>query len=537
MANIDKELNQIKNAIYGKEVRGSIHDGIDKINKETEHATDKSQEAIDVTNNIIDESFDHSVIESNFEQRLDNEINNLQPEWTRFKDETTQQLAETASKTYADFINEKTNLNSHVRYGYLWFPEEFTKELPFKLLRDRSGVIRHDFKIDSLKIGKGLYVNENIGDDTSGDGSEESPYRSLHKAIREANVGTDDNYVIYVTSHLLSRNYAASAAEVKKNIQIRPKNAENEIVIANSEYRTAFSWVKDGNAYKAKRSGVMNVNDLGERDIYNLPAEYKKVDSVAEVKAERSTWYTDGVDVWVRRFDDTKPNGDVLLLLASSRIDWTLENSDLSFVNCVFLKVSAPQQSINGFRVTGTGNSRLFLFDTVVKYGTSNGIALVNVKESYLFNCATHSNGKDGFNYHGDGSEFVFEYNCESFNNGTLEGNGTYNATTAHDGMTILRIGSVGYDCYGPLLADVNGCLSLNFDCQMSDSLKNAGPTKAAYWFDKTGSSPGVGKAYLINCGGGGIDTWSINTDGQADVYIQKFEGNQFPEDLKLNFL
>lgn len=36
MANIDKELNQIKNAVYGREVRGSIHDGIDKINKESE---------------------------------------------------------------------------------------------------------------------------------------------------------------------------------------------------------------------------------------------------------------------------------------------------------------------------------------------------------------------------------------------------------------------------------------------------------------------------------------------------------------------
>src|SRR5690625_3902111 len=30
MANINKELNQIKNAVYGKDVRQAIHDGIEK---------------------------------------------------------------------------------------------------------------------------------------------------------------------------------------------------------------------------------------------------------------------------------------------------------------------------------------------------------------------------------------------------------------------------------------------------------------------------------------------------------------------------
>jgi len=38
MADIKKELNDIKNAVYGKEVRGSIHDGIKKINDEVENA-------------------------------------------------------------------------------------------------------------------------------------------------------------------------------------------------------------------------------------------------------------------------------------------------------------------------------------------------------------------------------------------------------------------------------------------------------------------------------------------------------------------
>jgi len=98
MANIDKELNQIKNAVYGREVRGSIHDGIDKINKETEIATGKADEAHDVMESIINDGFDNAALESNFEQKLDDKINNLQPEWTQFKEQTNQQLAEDAEK-------------------------------------------------------------------------------------------------------------------------------------------------------------------------------------------------------------------------------------------------------------------------------------------------------------------------------------------------------------------------------------------------------------------------------------------------------
>src|SRR5690625_1070762 len=96
MADIDKELNQIKDAVYGREVRGSIHDGIDKINKEAEKATEKANEAYEITENLLDESFDSAIIEQNFEQRLDDEIKNLQPEWTGFKEDVTSQLAQKA---------------------------------------------------------------------------------------------------------------------------------------------------------------------------------------------------------------------------------------------------------------------------------------------------------------------------------------------------------------------------------------------------------------------------------------------------------
>lgn len=48
MANIKNHLNNIKNALFGQEVRGSIHDGIDAINKEVESTTGR-QEHLETT--------------------------------------------------------------------------------------------------------------------------------------------------------------------------------------------------------------------------------------------------------------------------------------------------------------------------------------------------------------------------------------------------------------------------------------------------------------------------------------------------------
>ena len=52
MAKIQQYLDNIKNALFGREVRGSIHDGIDAINKEVERTTAK-QEHLDGTFNQL----------------------------------------------------------------------------------------------------------------------------------------------------------------------------------------------------------------------------------------------------------------------------------------------------------------------------------------------------------------------------------------------------------------------------------------------------------------------------------------------------
>src|SRR5690625_6815657 len=62
MADIDKELREIKNAVYGRDGRGSIHDEIKKINEESEESKAKAEEAKRQVENI-QEQVDNLVVE------------------------------------------------------------------------------------------------------------------------------------------------------------------------------------------------------------------------------------------------------------------------------------------------------------------------------------------------------------------------------------------------------------------------------------------------------------------------------------------
>lgn len=99
MANVDKELKQIRGAVYGKEVRGSIADGLEKVNNE-------STEAIEVTEQLIDGSFDQGKLDTNIKERLEQLEDDYTPRLTGLEhkvdenhNEVTAQLADKANQS------------------------------------------------------------------------------------------------------------------------------------------------------------------------------------------------------------------------------------------------------------------------------------------------------------------------------------------------------------------------------------------------------------------------------------------------------
>lgn len=132
MADIKKELNDIKNAIYGREVRGSIHDGINKINKESEGSrqiatnTEQRQDAVEQQfNNLLSEWSDERPIDNaetiaartntkesktyeNLGKRLDEEYGKVKTQLADKANKLQVNLLENskADKTYVDNLFE-----------------------------------------------------------------------------------------------------------------------------------------------------------------------------------------------------------------------------------------------------------------------------------------------------------------------------------------------------------------------------------------------------------------------------------------------
>lgn len=440
----------------------------------------------------------------------------------------TTQLAEKVSK-------EDLMFSGDFEYNGIWLPARFpVSKIPYKIIRQTDNRISHNFNDKSLITGIDIFLDSSSGNDSNSGLLEGSPVRSFNKAVEVANAQTSA-VVINVLNEKVNRLfYLSGAITLNNHTVIQSKNAKNESLVGSFE--GSLSWSADGTAYKANRSAVTYLFDAGHRDQYGLPELYKKVASVAAVQAEKGTWYTDGTAIWVRRLDDTAPNSDILALLETSAPRISVFGKRLVFKNIKFFNTYTAGTPWNAMEVTGDRGTDLYNINTAFCAGGRNGLATKFVGRVFSFNSIASHNGSDGFNYHAsqnaENPYFAFEWHCKAYNNGLVQydGAGKNNATTAHDGIAILRVGCIGFDCDGPILADVNGCISVNYECVMFNSKRSLFDTKAGFYFDNAlANTPGV--AYLFGCQGGGVDTYSISSDKIIEIYVKNFRGkNVLPE-------
>ena len=536
----------------------SLNEGREKINKSIQDAEDAKvtaqdadQKADQALSNSEDtqNQLDQVVIEGDssveaaqaridakgnshetLKQRLDNDYNQTHQKIDSNHDEVTSQLAQT--------MQDRLLAVNFTKYGKIKFPTDFTKNLPFELFLDRNGNITHDFNFSTLSYENKVYVDSINGLETNDGLTENTPVDYLSKAFEIAN-GLSGDVEIVILSKLFSTQkiqYRVNShlIPLEKNITISSAHEDGSYIFTGAD-SDSYTWTPTEGVYRVGRSAVEQVIDYKFKDVLGHPKVYKEVGSVTECAESKGSWYTNGTTTWVNRIDGSAPDNELgLLLTYTVDITFDASNYTLTFNNVHFWMQNRDSDRLSACYVKGNQSSRFFANKSSFRFATMNGFDMDDVGECYLFNSYASHVGYDGFNYHGSGDEFVFEYNCYSHDNGWIIGY-SGNATTAHDGMTILRVGCVGHDTQGPVLADVNGCYSLNYDCTMYNSLREYASNKAAFYFDDVNATV-PGKAYLFDCGGGGEDTFSINSDG-ADITVRNFKGNQIPSSLPLTVL
>lgn len=443
--------------------------------------------------------------------------------------------------------NVQLNLKNYIRYGKIDLPSDFFNNISFRLYRDIDGTIKHNFDISTITSGYTVFYVSETGANGNNGTSEATPWQSLNYAIDtiEANVGVTSAKIIILSSYLSRTKAQINAKNLTKNYCIEAKTGTS--ILATSE--PGLTWTLDGTAYKATRSGVGEVFDNKLKIEYGIPTKYTKVTSKALCDTTKGSWYTDNTSIWVNTLDSRVPDVDVFICLDVTPLN-PIVNTDVKFImrNITVLN-GCTAAALNIYSLSNIGH--LILDNVKLLSGsksTENVLSVKGIKYSWSFNSLCAYGGRDGFNYHSSiadigESTFVFEYKCVSFDNGLTDTvNFNNNAFTCHEGIRILRVGCIGYNVKGPVLADVNGCYSVLIDCVMHDSRINTGrSTKVAYFFDDSTATLATkpnGKAIIINCQGGGDVTWSISGDDSfknGKISTLNFIGQKLPLNLKLN--
>lgn len=269
MADIKKELNDIKNAVYGREVRSSIHDGIKKINEESEESKRKAEEAHEITQDLLDETFDSAALETNFEQRIDEVIENLQPEWTQFKKDTETQLADTNQFfRYESMINRK-----EPRPIITWVDDDGHKGVLTKLapLAEEYGV-PFTSAVATGRIGTGNYMTESQIKEAMSRGIEIVSHSHAHDR---------NNQPVDMSDEELLQDYKTSQKIIKElggnyRALVQPFGTytQRELDIAKQVFDYCVG--------TATRGNIVNIAPFSNYELMRTSAELRSIDIIKQ---------------------------------------------------------------------------------------------------------------------------------------------------------------------------------------------------------------------------------------------------------------
>ena len=163
MADIKKELNDIKNAVYGREVRGAIHDGIKKINEETEKATDltkdteRRQDAVEQQFDDLQQNYTENspstaeVVAARTNTETNENYNTIGRRMDKEYKEVTTKLAEKADKVVFEEYRDMTDV-ALARLDAKIEGREFPDDVVIENLFDPSDIV----------VGRLDYTNGNL---------------------------------------------------------------------------------------------------------------------------------------------------------------------------------------------------------------------------------------------------------------------------------------------------------------------------------------------------------------------------------------
>lgn len=393
-------------------------------------------------------------------------------------------------------------------------PEGFDWTPPVNIYRSPSGVYSTDFNADDWKVPAtdDIWVSP-TGSDTAGNGTEESPYRGIRKALQEAAARADVPYNIFVHAGEYQNGINFSNTQCDRDINLIAVGGR--ALCTNKSPIT--SWSADGTGtYVAARTNAFDVRDarfpVTWPDGAQTPQLLTKVADLATCQATPASWHSDGASVWVHLQDgrepDAGPGGDVGVIIAGNI--GVFSHARRYFIQGFDFEGGTLHQ-INTQPPAGVQITRLVVDDCTHRFqrtNTGKGINVRAVETAILHNCRAYEMEGDAFSYSqvsaGNPSANAVEINCRAYKCGyPTTSAGIINGSTTHADCRIVRVNSVYRDTFGPVVADINRTQNWCLGVDAQNSLQASGDSQDSSF--QAGNPTGdTVKTWLDGCVTGG---------------------------------
>lgn len=375
-----------------------------------------------------------------------------------------------------------------------------------------------------------LFVDPVAGSDANTGLSPSSAKRSIPAAFSAAQV-VASSVVVNLADGIYYRDTSVGASSGINNSQHITVRAANRAIITSALAPTETAWenVAPG-VWSTPATAVSDVFDAALLDYRGIPLRYRKMPSVAEVVGSPGGWVEVGGVVYVHTVDCRAPDPDLLVNINQSSM-FLYPNAGKT-VRIENIGVLLHKSGMHGLLCSTTegGCGYLQIIKSWFAGAAANGLSTRRVTLSVAHLSTAAYNGADGFNYHNAYANpelyrdcAAIESGCHSYSNGVMGGAGNSNASSAHEGMSVIRINGLYYDSHGPVVADVNGCNSLAVNCIAAKSTRSDGVSKASWYFDNALASS-HGRTWLIGCGSHD-SMYDISTDAGYEIFVRGWQG------------
>lgn len=339
---------------------------------------------------------------------------------------------------------------------------------------------KFEYDIESFKHtgGSTIYVNPSTTETASAQtGALEHPFNSIKKAYDAASNG--DTIALFGDIYYRNNTAFGSQYRCAKSLNIMPYN-NGKVYLTNADKLSFTQNATYDNVYETTRSNTQLGLDIRQRD-KGIFLPLTKVDSLTDCHNTLNSYCQSGSTVYVN-IGEAATSDKVIFPLQIGTYMIPIESTDSDIrVYLDHLVCLGGDKCI--FHISGTADHdcEVIANECDFFYGIGDDENAIGVTgANTIFNkCKACFGGRDGFNYHKQGSKICnsIEIECVGANNGLNSSQNNNNGSTTHDGNKALRINGVYFNNKGGNVTDVQtNTYSLNINCVAFDS-KSTGTT------------------------------------------------------------